>query len=169
MIQNINDWASLFSIIAVLITLIAFIIESRSGRLALQTDLLLRLDEKLHSSEMMQLRSKASQKLLSGINPNHEVEQLLEHLSTIAFLYERRAIDADLTYKQFSYWINRYWLCAKDYVVSESRKYDPLSHATLERVAKKFISIEKKDGYPDYCDEILLAFLNDEIALKEIC
>lgn len=162
---SIGDIASTFSIVAVFIAIVALVIESRRDRLALQTDLLLRLDEKLHATGFKSLRRAAAQKLLVDERPNYELEEVLELLSTIAFLYERKALDSDLTYKQFSYWIDRYWVCGKSYVVETSRKYDPLSHKTLEKVAEIFIKTELRSGYPPFSDEVIQAFLQDEAHL----
>jgi hypothetical protein len=159
---SISEWASLFSIVAVLIAIIAMLLESRRARLSIKTDILLRLDDKLHSTEYKLLRRIAAQKLLIDEKPNLELEGILELLSTIAFFYVRRAIDTDLTYKQFSYWLDRYWLAGKLYVIEESRRYDPQSYQTLERVATKFIRREIRSGYPLFSEEVLKAFLEEE-------
>ncbi|GAP09474.1 hypothetical protein BECAL_00618 [Bellilinea caldifistulae] len=159
---SISDFTSLFSILAVLVSIIALVVEIRRDRLALQVDLLLRLDDKLHSPEFKALRQVAAQKLLSNERPNYELEDLLELFSTIAFLYERKAIDADLAFVHFSYWLDRYWLCARNYVEEESRKYDPLSYKTLERVAQLFVEKELKSGYPPFSEEVLQNFLKEE-------
>lgn len=163
MVVTLGDFASLFGIIAVFVAILALVIESRRERLILQTDLLLRLDEKLHSSEYLSLRRIAAQKILVGETQNYELEGVLELLSTIAFLYDRKAIDTDLTYKQFAYWLDRFWLCGKSFVYEESRKYDPLSYKTLERIAEKFIMKELESGYPPFSQEVLASFLCDEI------
>lgn len=159
---SISDFASIFSILAVLIAIVALIIESRRDRLALQVDLLLRLDDKLQSPELKSLRQIAAQKLLSNERPNYELEDVLELFSTIAFLYERKTIDTDLTFKQFSYGLCRYWLCARSYVEEESRKHDPLSYKTLERVTQVFIEKELKSGHPPFSEEVLQDFLKEE-------
>jgi len=158
----ISDLASVFGIVAVLVAIVALVMESRRDRFALQADLLLRLDEKLHSPELKSLRRIAAEKLLHNENPNYELEEVLDYLSTIAFFYERKAIDTDLTYKNFSYWLGRYWLCGRTYVVEESRKHDPQGYQTLEKVAEVFVQRELKSGYPPFGEEILRAFLLEE-------
>jgi hypothetical protein len=125
------------------------------------------LDDKLHSSEYVSIRKAAAKKLLKNKKPNLELEAILELLSTISFLYDRKAIDKELTYKQFSYWIDRYWLTGKQNVEDESRKYDPQSYITLEKIANIFIKTELKSGYPPFSEEILRSFLNEEAQLPK--
>ena len=165
MSTSLSDFASIFSIIAVLIALITLIIENRRGRLSLQADLLLRLEDKFHSAEAKVLRRKAATKLLKNKKPNHELEEVFELLSTITFFYDIRALDSNLVYKQFAYWIDRYWLSGKTYVEEECRKYDPNNYGTLEKVATFFIRKELKKGYNLYEAELLNSFLEEEKAL----
>ena len=161
----ISDLASLFSMLAVLIAIIALVVEGKRERFALQADHLLRLDEKLHSPGSRSLRRAAARKLSRNKKPNYELEEVLEHLSTIAFFFQRKAIDSDLTFKQFSYWLVRYWLCGRGYVLEVSRKYDPQSYATLEQVADQFIRDELKGGHPPFDEALLQAFLQEESGL----
>lgn len=164
---SLSEIASFFSMFAVLITLITLVVENRRARVSLQTDLQLRLEDKLHSAEYRAIRRKAAAKLLKNRKPNLELEAVLELLSTIVYFCERKAIDGDWAYQQFGYWIDRYWLCARQYVEEESRRYDPHSYRTLERVATGFISKERKDGYSPYSEEALNAFLCEEKGLPE--
>lgn len=87
-IATVSDLASLFSILAVLITLIAIIVENRRARLSLQADLLLRLDEKLHSQELKSFRRIAAKKLLKNERPNPEDEMLNALAPLKTFLHE---------------------------------------------------------------------------------
>jgi hypothetical protein len=92
--------------------------------------------------------------------PLNAGEMVLEELSSIAFLYVRRAIDTKLTYVLFAYWIDRYWIAAEEYILAV-RKTDHMSYVTLEAVAKNFIAKERKDGYRFSPDDIE-SFLREE-------
>jgi hypothetical protein len=159
---SINEFASLFSIFAVLIALITLISENRRGRLSLQADLLLRLEDKFHSAEAKSLRREAAKKLLKNKRPNRELEEVFELLSTITFFYDIKCLDANIVYKQFAYWIDRYWLIGRKYIEEECRKYDPNNFGTLEKVAMIFIKKELKKGYSLDNIELLNSFLEEE-------
>lgn len=130
-----NGLTSIVSVVGVLTALIALIIENRRGRLALQIDIMMRLQDKLESQDMLNCRIIAAKKLLSRDRMNYELGDILNFFATIGFLYERRAIDTDLAYKEFSYWMIRYWLCAEIYI-AQSRSTDLQSWRTLERIVQ---------------------------------
>jgi hypothetical protein len=132
---------------------------------ALQTDLLMRLQEKMDSPQIRSWRQTAARKLLAKEMPNSELGDLLDFFATIGFLYERKAVDTDLAYKNFSWWMIRFWLSAEDFV-KEERKRDPLGWKTLEEITARLKERELKDGYPPYTAEGLQAFLQEEARLS---
>jgi hypothetical protein len=168
------DWIGLGTIISLLavgITIISLAFETRHSRIALQTDALLRLSEKFDSDRFRALRKIAAFKLLSLDNGNaneysYALDEVLETLSEIAFLRKKKAINDELVFNQFSWWVTRYWLCSQEHI-KEIRKQDPLSWYTFEEFAKKMLEREKKEGYSDdnYSDEMLQQFLQDEYSL----
>lgn len=75
---SISEIASFFSMLAVFIALITLIVENRRARISLQTDLQLRLEDKLHSVEYRAIGRKAARNLLRNKRPNLELEMLLD-------------------------------------------------------------------------------------------
>lgn len=159
--MTIESVASISAIIGVFLALVALVIESRRDRFTLQTQVLLGLDERFQSSEIRALRQQAAANLIAKAPNNYQLSQVLDFLATIAFLYERKAIDQDLAYRNFAYWMVRYWLCSTEFVRTE-RILDPSGWMTLERTISGFVQKEKREGYPIYTDEILEAFLLEE-------
>ncbi len=168
------DWVSLGTIISLLavgITIFSLALETRNSRIALQTDALLRLTEKFDSDRFRALRRMAAFRLLSLdrgkiAEHNYALDEVLESLSEIAFLLKKKAIDEELVFNQFSWWIIRYWLCSLEHIETV-RKQDPLSWFTFEALARKMLEGEKKEGYSDdnYSHEMLHQFLQDEYRL----
>jgi hypothetical protein len=164
MVIDYDALAAWVGILAGPIAITGLVLEARRHRLALQTDLLMRLDARLGSVEVRSWRREAARKLIAGERANYELDDVLDFLGTISFLYERRAIDKDLAYRQFSWWLIRYWLCGREWV-AEGRKEDPLWCDTLERVANKLMEVERRRGYPPYSEDMLRSFLQDEARL----
>lgn len=93
------DYSALTSIIGLfsaISAVVALLLESRRSRITLQTDLLLRLDEKFYCPEMTKMRQIAASKLLREEFPNYELDDLLDCFTTVAYLLERKALDMDL-------------------------------------------------------------------------
>jgi hypothetical protein len=162
-----NFITSTTSILAVVITLIVFIIESRHSTLALKTDLLFRLQEKFDAAEFLSMRKAAARKLLNREEPNDELSDVLDFFASIGFLYRRKAIDKDLTDYNFSFWMIRYYLCSQEYIAKQ-RESDPMAWITLEAIANTLMKKEKKEGYPPQSKELLHRFLLGEARLFEL-
>jgi hypothetical protein len=148
----------LFSAIS---AIVALIIESRRSRITLQTDLLLKLDDKFYAPEMIEKRKVAAKKLLKEEFPNPELDDLLDCFSTIAYLVECKAINMDLTWKIFEYDIIRYWYCAEKHI-RKTRRVDPETWSTLQRLVKKLEDMNAKKGRPPLTKEELTRFLKEE-------
>jgi hypothetical protein len=59
-------------------------------------------------------------RLLKEEYPNYELEDVLDFFTTLDLLVEYNALDARLTYEVFTYWVTRYWCCAKEPAKSSS-------------------------------------------------
>lgn len=160
---DLSTLTSIVGIIGVFVALVALVIEGRRNRITLQTELLLRLNETFNSSDMRGRRERASKKLQEGAIST-ELLDLLDFFSSIGHLYARKVVDVDLAYKEFSYWIIRYWLCAWPYI-EKQRTTDPLCWRSLEQIVQILKKRELKDGYPAYSQEILTSFLQEEAGI----
>jgi hypothetical protein len=160
------DWQAIGTLAAmagVIIAVATLSIQTRFTRISLQTDTLLKLDERFQSEDIKQLRRIASKKILMKDPQNDELGELLEFLGTICFLAQIKAINPELTYKNYSWWMIRYWLSAKDYI-QQTREVDPLSWVTMEKEVGILKRKELKEGYSpaDYSEEKLTEFCNEE-------
>jgi hypothetical protein len=156
--------ASLVGIITSLVAIIGLLIELRRSRISLQTDTLLRLEDRFYSADMISTRIKAAQKLLRGELENEELSDVLDFFSTTTLLLERKAIDRDLVYNLQSYWMIRYWLAARDYVKA-ARELDYETWTNLQRWVERFMKIEREKSYSE---EEIRKFLQTEARGKDI-
>ena len=160
------DWAIVVSSIAVAVAVIALLVQTRNSRIAVQTQALLSLSERFDSAAMRAIRRKAASNLLARKPSDDELADILDFLSSIAFLRSRRAIDRALAYNQFSWWMVRYWHAASPFIVEE-RERDPQSWMMLEQVVRELEKLEEHDGFPRdaYSVEKIREFLSREASL----
>ncbi len=160
------DWAIVISSTAVVVAVIALIVQTRNARIALQTQALLSLSERFDSAEMRAIRRRAASNLLAMKPSDDELADILDFLSSIAFLRSKGAIDRALAYNQFSWWMVRYWHAASPFIVEE-RERDPQSWTMLERVVSELEKIEEHEGLPPdaYSAEKIREFLSREARL----
>lgn len=154
----------LLGLVPSLVAVIALYFEGRRNRIALQTELLLNLNEQICSRDMKLLRKKVAINLLQDRKPNYELGELLDFFSMVCYLYRCRATNTDLLYNQFGWWIVRYWLCAREWI-KNVRIVDPDGWVTMESVSEEFIAREMKDGHPMLSDAMLKKFLEVEAGL----
>ena len=161
------DWIVVGSVVAVVaacVAAITFLWEVRSAKRSLQTQAILSLMDMFN--ELRPARRECAVKLLNGELPNYALFDVLDLLSTVAGLVEDHAINRRIAYREFSWWIIRYWLAARD-AIAEDHRIDPDSYGTIERVAKRLMTMEMKSGYtPEYYSgEVLRRFLLQEARL----
>jgi hypothetical protein len=164
------DWESVASLIAffsLTVAVIALVVETRRSRIALQVETLLRLNQELQTPRIRSLRKLAARKLLDHARGNQELDELLEFLEEISFMYELGVIDERLMYENYSWWIVRYWLSGQRYI-RRARDLDPRSWTSMERAVNRLRRIEKKKGYrtDDYSEAKLRRFLQDEARVR---
>jgi hypothetical protein len=155
---NYVGFATLF------ILIITLIYQVRSNRLTLQTQLLLNLTDQWNNKAIKRLRKRSAQNLLKEKLPNYELGDLLDFFSMICFTYKSEAINTKLLSEQFSWWIVRYWLCAKEWV-QNVRSIDPDGWKSVEKVTEQQITEMERDGILPPSDKELNYFLKVEAGL----
>jgi len=160
------DWTAIAGLGAALVAIAALVLETRRARVTLQTEALLSLSERFDSQAMRKTRQVAASKLLGAEESNYELADILDFFSTIAFLRARGAIDRELAYNQFSWWVIRYWHAARNYVQAR-RAVDRNLWITLERFVTDLQKRERKEGYaPDsYSPDMIRSFLMEEMRI----
>lgn len=158
------DWNAITAITAVAVavmTAIIQILESRRARLALQTEIVLNLEENFFTEDMRKSRKTAASKLMGATYPNPELTKILDFFSRAAMLVESKALDLSLTYKMQEYWITRYWHCGQKHI-KQVRTKDHAIWSTLERLVNKLMAYREARGHPLFTDEQLADFLKEE-------
>lgn len=160
-----NAVAAIGGLITATIAIIALVVGGRRSRIALQTDLLLKYYDEFYSPEMHKVRRTAVQKLIAGKSPNYELEDVLDYFGIIGALLERKALDHELTYGLFDFWILRYWCCAQEYIAA--RRQDPEDPAPemwscLERLVNGLLAYRKEKGATVITDGAARRFLREE-------
>ena len=161
---QINVVAWVIGIAPAIIAIVALYVDGRRNRIALQTQLLLHLNEQWCSDEIKMLRRRVAQNLLRKRSPNYELGELLDFISVICYLYQDKAVNVNCIATQFGWWIVRYWLCAKEWV-SNIRAVDPEGWKTFELVAGKLMLLDERRGSMPPSDQELCYFLKVESQL----
>jgi len=161
MTMDYNALALTIGLFSAIFAVVAVWLESRRSRIALQADLLLKLNERFYGPQLLKWRQTAARKLLKEEYPNHELEDLLDFFWVVAKLVQRKAIDARLAYDSFEYWIVRYWQCAEK-LVEESRRYDSESWEAVEQLSNKLAAERSKMTQPPLTKEERVRFLKEE-------
>jgi len=165
--EIIVNWsliAAIIALTAVLVSVIAIWIQGRQWRIALQTDLLIKLMEKFYNPEMRQIRKIAAEELLKEQTTDfEEIYQLLDYFILIGSLINKKALSLELTYTMFEYWIVRYWYCVKDHVYNLRISHkDPELFITLEKLASKMKIYRQSRGLIPISDNEAHKFLESE-------
>jgi hypothetical protein len=111
-----------------LIAIVALIWESRSTRLALGADVLLKLQEQFDGKQMLIFRRKAVESILSCRSKTttgltDDVDDVLDFFENVALLVRRKVLDTELVWHSFNYWIRGYYSVAADHIKTEREKY----------------------------------------------
>ena len=101
----------------------AFAWQVHRARFNQSIDLLFRLEADFFGPAKKLQRVKASRYLLNG--QFLEAEPILDFFETMALLLRRGALDKEIVWHTFFYWIDRYYEASKDFIATRQR-VDPL-------------------------------------------
>jgi hypothetical protein len=156
------DVGVIIALASVLVAVVALWLETRRSRLAMNADMLLRLDERFCGAEMRQARCTAAQKLAARAAVNNELGDILDFFTNIAYMVKYGALDAGMAYEAFNYWVLRYWYVGQDYI-GAIRQTDPESWLSLAYLVQRFEAIKRRRRLPAViAPESLSAFLVEE-------
>lgn len=102
--SDYNMIAALGSVVAAIIAIWAVIQENNRSRLALSVDIVLKLDERFNSTEMMKAR-KITAESIKNFHKNtcKDEGNVLEFFSTIGILLRKRVLDEEVLWRMFFY------------------------------------------------------------------
>jgi hypothetical protein len=137
------DWnaiAALAGLAAAIVAIVALFLQSRQTAFAIAVDLLLKMDERFDSPEMLRRRQCAARGLLNGSEDN--VRDVLNYFELVGLLMRRKALDRAMVWHDLSYWITQYADAARDYINAERHK-DPNLWTELLWLDAQMLDIER--------------------------
>lgn len=140
------DWnvvAALAAVAAALAAIAALVAESKRSRFAQSVELLLRFEDRFASPEFLGIRKRAVEGLAAG-NAG-ECDDVLDFFETIGLLVKKGALDPQMVWSSFSYWLLHYTVAASEYI-SKARSADPALWGYLIFLQNIVREIESDEG-----------------------
>ena len=170
--EGLTEVATWATALATLIVSAITCYQVRHSRLALGVDTLLKLESQFNSPEMRIIRAKAA----TGLQKHIETDELYEVLGffeTVGLLSRKKAIDAELLWHTFMWWLTSYYqLCKHMTIRQRLEEADPTYWSELEHLVNKIEQVEKRRRglrkLKPIPAEKLSYFLASEAALVEI-
>ena len=124
-----------------IIALSAFAYQVHRARFNQSVDLLFRLENDFFGSASKRLqRAKAGRDLAAG-DPT-EAEPILDFFETMALLLKRGALDKEMVWHTFYYWIEHYYSAMEPYI-GERQKSEPLVWKDLKSLVDSVRSLQE--------------------------
>jgi hypothetical protein len=169
----ISTWTPLAAVVIALIGVITAILSLRSqikrAKFSQSVDLLLKFEDRFFNTEQMKTaRLLASKSLQQGGDSG--VDDVLDFFETIGMLIRKDALDKEMVWNTFFYWLHRYWSAARDYISSQ-REDDPATWQELTYLHERMIEVERKKTHCSDSDlrlskEDIKKFLEEEASLQ---
>jgi hypothetical protein len=142
----------------------AFAWQVHRARFNQSVDLLFKQENDFFGPAKKLQRVKAAQDLLAG--QSLEVEPILDFFETMALLQRRKALDKEMVWHTFFYWIDHYYEATKD-LIKTRQKVDPLvwkDFVAFVSTLRKFQS-ERSGNIPyrSPSPEQVTSFLEEEL------
>jgi len=114
------------------------------SRLSLSVKLLLNLEERFDGPALQKQRSAAVNAIRSNTPDNESnVEDVLDFFETIGLLTHRKALDKEMVWNSFFYWLHGYWRFCRPFIDKQRKTY-PARYAELIWLHGKLLAIEEK-------------------------
>jgi hypothetical protein len=160
--------ALLLTLAGVIIAIIGLCFQILRSNFSMSVDLTLKLDERFNSDSFKKVRRVAAKNIIK--RNFREADEVFDFFETLGLLLRKHALDKEMTWNTFFYWIHRYWIAGSDYIADEQRD-DPTTWEDFKYLHEEVIKVEKsRTGASD--SDLLLStedikeFLRDESAIK---
>jgi hypothetical protein len=168
---NFNSIVAVSGAIAAFAALIVAIVtwlQLKQSRFALGVDIILKLEAAFDAPDMIDARIQAVTALKADPNAA-DVEAVLDFFETVGVLLRRNAIDGEITWSSFSYWVLRYAALARDSIEARRKaESDDTYYEEFDFLVKEMTSLEIKKRRlkkPPFFPKAALAhFLEEEMA-----
>lgn len=140
----------------------------RHSRFTLGVDIILQLEAAFDSPEMGEARRQAAIALKADPN-TADIEPVLDFFETIGVLVRRHAIDKELAWNSFSYWVLRYEALAREQIHARRKaETDDTYYEEFDFLVKEMRAFETKKrrlkAPPFFSKTSLVDFLEEEIS-----
>jgi hypothetical protein len=140
----------------VMVSMGIFAIQAYRGRFRTSIDLTLRLGEQFDSPSFEKKRCDAASALSTNKNLD-EAEPIFDALDTVGFLVRKKAIDEEIGWSVFYYWVQGYWSNGKAHIEAKRQsEKDMTLWADLEGLHKVLLKVQRRQANqsePDVLDE----------------
>ncbi len=133
--------ALILTLAGVLVAIVGLWFQIQRSRFSMSVELTLKLDDRFNGDDFSQVRSRAAKGILK--REYEEAENVFDFFETLGLLVRRGALDTEMVWNTFFYWIHRYWLAGSDYILNEQR-IDPSTWADFKLLHDKVVALEKK-------------------------
>jgi hypothetical protein len=136
-----ENWAAVAALAALAAVIIA-IQQTSLSRMTMGADLIMRLNDQFEDKEFQRTRSDAAI-AIRRLTPQNKgrVEDVFDFFDTIGILVRRGALDKELAWSRFFYWLHGYHRWAKPFL-DEQRKAFPNRYADFVWLHSKLAKIE---------------------------
>jgi hypothetical protein len=166
-IDSIVALSGAMAAVAALIVAVVTCLQLKHSRFALGVNIILKLEATFDAPEMSAARSLAATALKADPN-TADIEPVLDFFETIGVLLRRRAIDEELVWSSFSYWVLRYAALARDQIHARRKaEADDTYYEEFDFLVKQMTALEVKKrrlkAPPFFSTASLAGFLNEEM------
>ena len=163
--EMVTAWGT---VAAAVIAIWAVIQENHRSRLALSIDIVLKLDERFNSREMMDARKKTAKSIESyHENTCKDEGGVLEFFGTIGILFRKGVLDKEVLWRMFFYWLHGYYSLLEKYTKREKEK-DPSNFDSLIYLYNELLTVENKINQGRFIRKFnKTEFLKEEMALSK--
>jgi len=169
---NINSLAAWSGAIVALATLVVAVVtwcQLCHSRFALGVSIVLKLDA-IFDAEIMRTKRRNAAKALKDGTKGREVEEVLDFFEPFGLLVRRKAIDKEIVWSYFSYWVLRYDALARYQIIARrEEESDETYYQGFDYLVKvlKQIDVKKRKlkSPPEFNSKKRDEFLEDEIGL----
>ncbi len=135
-------WAAVAAAVGALAAAIVAVYQASLTRLTLGADLIMKLEDRFEEPEFMKKRKRAAKALKAVSQTNKgDIEDVLDFFETLGLLVRRRALDPELAWSSFFYWLHGYYRWAETFIVDQQRLF-PNRYRDVVRLHESLLTVE---------------------------
>jgi hypothetical protein len=126
-----------------LVAVAALYIEGHRTRALLRIELQFKFNDRFSSDSFREIRSSAASALITDAEDFGKVDEVLDFLESMGLMMHRKALDPEMVWSDFSYWIEGWWCAASSYI-QEVRADDDTIWMYFRHLREKILDVEKR-------------------------